>query len=167
MANVITCFRILCGLILLFCPTFSGRFYLFYLLGGISDVLDGMVARHLGTKTRLGARLDTAADSLFTVIVLIKVLRAVTVPRWMLLWIAVIAVVKCVNMIGGIVRLGHFAAEHSLLNKLCGGMLFAIPLCIGRFPWQPVAGLMILSCAVATVAAIEESIAVFTGKEIC
>ena len=167
MANAITCFRILCGLILLFCPTFSGRFSLFYLLGGVSDVLDGMAARHLGTETRLGARLDTAADSLFAVIVLIKVLRAVTIPLWMLLWIAAIDAVKGVNMIGGIVRLGHVAAEHSLLNKICGGMLFVIPLCIGHFPWQPVAVLMILGCAAATAAAIAESIAVFTGKEIC
>lgn len=62
MANLLTGSRILCALALLACPAFSGRFYLLYILGGITDVLDGMAARCLNAETELGARLDTAAD---------------------------------------------------------------------------------------------------------
>ncbi len=56
-ANIITGIRIVCAIALLFCPTFSSWFYIPYILGGISDVFDGIVARHFGKETKFGARL--------------------------------------------------------------------------------------------------------------
>ena len=166
MANIITGIRIVCALALLVCPTFSGWFYALYLLGGVSDVLDGFAARHLGTQTKRGAQLDTIADIVFTAVVLLKVVRTVKIPVWLIVWIACIAVIKCINIISGFVIHKRFVSEHTVLNKLCGGLLFAIPLCIGRFPRQPVAVLMILTCAVATIAAIQERYYIRRGKEI-
>lgn len=166
MANIITSFRIVCAVILLFCPTFSSGFTAFYLLGGVSDALDGVVARHFGHESALGARLDTAADTVFTAVVLIKVLRAVFIPRWLLLWIGGIALLKVINAVSGFRRSGHFVAEHTPLNKVCGLFLFAIPLCTGRFPWQNVAVLIILTCALATAAAVQEGHCIRAGKEI-
>ena len=165
-ANVVTCIRIICGVILLFCRPFSQRFYLVYMIGGLSDILDGFIARRLKTESELGARLDTIADIVFAIAVLVKVLNGVYVPLWLIIWIICIAVIKCVNIISGIVISGHFVTEHTLLNKACGVLLFAVPLCIGRFPWQPVAVLVILSCAVATAAAVQEGHYIRTGKEI-
>lgn len=166
MANGITCIRIICALSLLFCPTFSVWFYLLYLVGGVSDVFDGIAARHFGTETELGARLDTIADILFTVIVLIKVLRAVHIPQWLIIWAACIAVIKCVNVISGFVMHGHFVAEHTVMNKLCGILLFAFPLIIGRASWQASVIVCALICAAATFAALQERHYIRTGKEI-
>lgn len=166
MANVITCIRIACALSLLFCPTFSKCFYLLYIVGGASDVLDGIAARRLGTESKLGARLDTVADIVFTVTVLIKVLRAVYIPLWLSIWIVCIAVIKCVNIVSGLILFGHFVSEHTLMNKICGALLFAVPLCIGLFPWQAAAILMIVTCAAATFAAVQEGHYIRTGKEI-
>jgi hypothetical protein len=45
MANIITCFRILVSFALLFFPLHSVPFYSLYLTAGISDMVDGMVAR--------------------------------------------------------------------------------------------------------------------------
>ena len=45
MANALTGIRILCGIIILRFPAFSGCFFLFYLLGGFTDAIDGTVAR--------------------------------------------------------------------------------------------------------------------------
>ena len=45
MANALTFCRIICGLLLLGFPVFSPEFYGFYLLGGITDILDGAIAR--------------------------------------------------------------------------------------------------------------------------
>ena len=45
MANALTFFRIICGLILLIFTAFSPGFYVFYLLGGFTDMIDGTVAR--------------------------------------------------------------------------------------------------------------------------
>ena len=166
MANGITGVRIVCALALIFCPMFSKRFYVLYLLGSVSDVLDGIAARRFGKATKLGAQLDTIADVVFAAVVIVKTVRAVYVPKWIIIWIICIAAVKCVNAVSGFARKKRFVPEHTILNKLCGVLLFAIPLCIGRFPWQPVAVLLILTCAAATAAAVQEGYYIRTGKEI-
>ena len=165
MANILTLFRIVCAMLLLFCPVFSRGFSIFYILGGISDVLDGFVARHFGKETPLGARLDTIGDMAFTGVVLVKLWRTVFLPRWLQIWIACIGLVKGFNILSGFRRFGRFMAEHTPANKLCGVLLFAVPLCIGRFPWQPVAILIILCCAAASFAAIQEGHYIRKGKE--
>ena len=74
MANTITFFRIAASIVLLFCPVFSPAFYAFYIAAGLSDMLDGFVARKTDSVSKLGARLDTMADFVFVVVCLIKLL---------------------------------------------------------------------------------------------
>lgn len=166
MANCITGFRIVCALALAFVPSFSRGFYALYLLGGISDALDGTVARRFGEVTELGSRLDTIADMLFTLTVLLKMARAVYLPGWLLIWVGCIAAVKGVNIVSALLRYKRLIVEHTVANKLCGALLFAFPLYIGRFPWQSVAVLLIVSCTVATFAALQEGYLIRCGKEI-
>ena len=61
-ANIITGFRILCSIALLFCSPFSPPFYALYLVAGLTDMIDGLIARKTNTVSTFGARLDTAAD---------------------------------------------------------------------------------------------------------
>lgn len=166
MANFITCIRIVCAPVLIFCPTFSAWFYVFYFLGGISDVLDGIAARHFGKETKLGARLDTVADIVFFVTVIIKTVRAIYIPLWLIIWMICIAVIKCIGIISGFVIHKRFIAEHTLMNKISGVLLFAIPVCAGILPPRPVEAIIILTCAAATFAAIQEGHFIRTGKEI-
>jgi CDP-diacylglycerol--glycerol-3-phosphate 3-phosphatidyltransferase len=62
MANIITGFRVLISIALLFCPVFSPVFYILYLTVGLSDMIDGTIARKMNTVTEFGARFDTAFD---------------------------------------------------------------------------------------------------------
>lgn len=166
MANIITGIRIVCALSLIFCPTFSVPFYALYIIGGISDILDGMAARHFGKVTEFGAKLDTVADIIFTAVVLTKVMLSVHLPLWLIIWIICIAFIKCFGIIAGFVIHKRFLSEHTVMNKICGGLLFVVPLCISRFPWHPVTTLIILTCVAATFAAIEEGYYILSGKEI-
>ena len=165
-ADWITGIRILCALSLIFCPTFSGWFYALYIVGGVSDVLDGAVARHLAAETPFGAQLDTAADMAFTIVVIIKVVRAMALPVWLLLWTGGIAAIKCVNLISGWILYKRFVSEHTVMNKICGLLLFALPLCAGLLPRAPVVWLTGLSCVAATLAAVQEGHYIRTGKDI-
>lgn len=167
MANAITCIRIVCALCLVFCPTFSGWFFLFYVVGGISDVLDGMVARRLGTESTRGARLDTVADFAFLFVVLVKVLRAVPLPFWLIIWVICIAIIKCVNIVSGFIVTGHLISVHSVVNKVCGVLIFAIPMYVVQVPWRLAGILIILTCAATTFAALQEGYFIRAGKEIC
>ena len=56
MANTITLFRMAAGIVLLLCLVFSPAFYVFYIAAGLSDMLDGFVARKTDTVSELGAR---------------------------------------------------------------------------------------------------------------
>lgn len=166
MANIITGIRIVCSLALIFCPTFSIWFYGLYIIGGISDVMDGIVARAFKLESKLGATLDTIADIVFTVIVMIKVLQTITVPMWLIIWIVSIAIIKCINIVSGFVIHKRFISEHTVMNKICGVLLFVIPLCIGWLSWQMGAILIGITCAIATFAAIQEGYYIRIGKEI-
>ena len=166
MADVITGIRIVCALCLIACPPFSILFFVLYLIGGVSDVLDGIAARRLGKETKFGARFDTAADIVFTIVVILKTLPAIDIPAWVIVWIVCVAVIKAVNIVSGFVIRKHFAAEHTVPNKVCGVLLFTLPLCIGFLPGKSVTVLIVLTCAAATFAAIHEGHCIRTGKEI-
>lgn len=166
MANIITCIRIVCALALIFCPTFSVWFYVLYAVGGISDVLDGFAARFFGKETEFGARLDTVADAVFAVVVIVKTVRAVFVPTWLIIWTVCIATVKCVGVIIGFVRYKRFVSVHTVPNKICGIILFSAVLCIGIFPPKTAAVPITLTCVAATVAAAHEGYCIFTGKSV-
>ena len=64
-ANIITVCRILGSVGLLFCPVFSACFYGLYLFCGLTDMVDGAIARKTGAASTFGARLDTVTDVLF------------------------------------------------------------------------------------------------------
>ena len=153
MANRITGIRILCSLAILFCEAFSPAFYALYVTAGITDIIDGAVARKTNTVSAFGSRLDTAADFALAAVCLIKLLPALPVEPWLYLWIAVIAVLKGVNMVSGYVRQKKLPTVHSLLNKLTGALLFALPLTLRLVDFQCSA---VIVCAAATAAAMQE-----------
>ena len=99
MANILTEIRIICGLLILVFPAFSGWYYALYILGGITDAIDGTVARKLGKESDFGAKFDTAADFIFAISVVIKLVSALYVPVWLIIWIAIIIVIKIVKNI--------------------------------------------------------------------
>ena len=128
MANTITFFRIAASIVLLFCPVFSPAFYAFYIAAGLSDMLDGFVARKTDSVSKLGARLDTIADFLLVVVCLIKLLPILSLPAWLYIWIGIIALIKIVNIVSGFVVQKKLVAVHSVMNKATGVLLFLLPL---------------------------------------
>jgi phosphatidylglycerophosphate synthase len=55
------------------------------LMAGFSDLLDGLLARHRGQVTRLGALLDPVADKFFALTLAILVWRRELAPHYLLL----------------------------------------------------------------------------------
>ena len=77
MANVITGLRILVSMGLLFSPVFSPIFYGLYLVAGLSDIADGIIARKTNSVSEFGSRFDSIADFVFVAVCLIKILSIV------------------------------------------------------------------------------------------
>ena len=153
MANIITGFRVLISIALLFCPVFSPVFYMLYLIAGLSDMIDGTIARRMNTVSGFGARFDTAADFVFVVVCLIKLLSVINMPIWLWVWIVMIALIKILYIISGYIVQRKLVAVHSVMNKVTGVLLFILPL---TFSIIPLIYSAIPVCAVATFAAVQE-----------
>ena len=162
-ANIITGLRIPLSIALLPCPVFSPIFYALYLMAGVSDMIDGTIARKMNTVSEFGERLDTAADIVFVAVCLIKILPVISIPMWLILWIAVIALIKIINIISGYIVQRKLVAVHSVMNKVTGLLLFILPL---TFPIVPLKYLTIPVCAVATFAAVQEGHFIRTDPDI-
>ena len=131
----------------------SALFAAFYLLCGVTDVLDGFAARKLHTESEKGAMLDSAADLVFALVYAVKILPLLNVPFWIRIWTAVIAAAKitCVIMAGGKTR--RFSIGHSFGNKLTGLLLFLLPVSVRAADVRYGAA---FACIAATGAVIEE-----------
>ena len=151
--NIITASRMVFSAAILLCPVFSPAFWTLYIAAGLSDMLDGALARKFNAVSLTGERLDTAADVVFVAVCLIKLLPAVALPLWLLVWTGMIALIRIINVISGFVIRKEFVALHTAVGKLTGALLFAIPLTIGYIPLSCTGGIV---CAVATFAAIQE-----------
>lgn len=159
--NIITCFRILCSILLLLFPVFSLRFYVLYSLCGVSDIIDGAVARKTNSSSPFGSRLDTVADFIFVVAALIKVLPKIEIPLWLLIWIFVIFVIKIINLISGFYIKKRFVVAHTVMNKITGALLFILTFTVTIIELNYTAAAV---CFIATFSAIQEGHYIRTGK---
>ena len=161
-ANILTSFRILGSILLLFFPVFSLEFYSIYLLCGFSDMIDGTIARKTNSTSEFGSKLDTAADLVFVTVSLIKLLSTIHIPGWLWIWGGMIAVIKISNIIWGYVSEKQFISLHTVMNKVTGLLLFLLPFTL---PFVELKYSSIVVCSIATFSAIQEGVYIVTGCE--
>ena len=150
-ANIVTGFRIFGSVLLLFFPAFSIAFYITYILCGVSDMIDGTIARKTNSAGKFGSKLDTGADIIFIAACFIKILPIIDIPQWLWVWAALITLIKIGNIIWGFVSKKQFIALYTIANKITGLLLFLLPLTLSYTKYS-----FIVVCAVATFAAIYE-----------
>ena len=152
-ANLLTLCRIPLALGLLFTAPLSPLFFLFYTLAGITDMLDGPIARRSHTASRAGARLDSIADLVFLVAALSCLLPVLSLPGWTIRALVAIAVLRCTAWLVGFLKYRRFTALHTLANKLTGAALFCAPYLL---PWVDTDALCTALSLLAAVSAGEE-----------
>ncbi len=163
MANVITGLRILVSAVLVFCPVFSPIFYAMYLIAGLSDMADGIIARKTNSVSEFGSRFDSIADFVFVAVCLIKILPVMDIPIWLYVWTGVIFFVKIINIISGYAMHKRFIVLHTTMNKVTGVLLFILPLTLKIVPLN-YSGIPM--CSLATFVAVQEGHFIRTGKGI-
>ncbi len=91
---------------------------LVFAIAGISDGLDGFIARYFNQRTTLGAYLDPAADKLLLVSSFVALAVLDVIPAW----VAVIVIARDVIIVMGIAILALFQRPYeikpSLISKL-------------------------------------------------
>lgn len=157
--NALTILRIVLCVPLLFVEPLSIPFFVLYSICGVTDMLDGYLARKLKCASPAGARLDSVADFLLTAVLLFRLVPAMKLPIWLFGWIAGIALIKLCSLAANYIRYKQFAFLHTYANKAAGLLLFCLPF---GYPFLGVnAGTTL--CVIATLAALEELILCVTS----
>lgn len=138
-ANYISISRIIMSILLIITKTFSIPFYIIYIYSGLSDMVDGFVARKYNITSEIGAKIDSIADIVFILV----------------------AIVKICNIICGYVYYKKLTLPHTIMNKITGFILFIAPLIIQCIDLMIVE---ILICILATFSAIQEGHYIRTRK---
>ena len=89
-----------------------------FVIAGVTDALDGFLARQFDWRSDLGAFLDPAADKLLMISVLIWLVFAGLVP----LWLAVVLIGRDVVIVAGALGyralIGPFKGQASVVSKI-------------------------------------------------
>ena len=154
-ADILTLLRMVGTALLAALKPLSGGFFFLYALTGVTDVLDGWIARKTNTESDFGARLDSAADLLFYAVMLLRVFPALWQALPGSIWYAVafIVLVRLAAYLTAAVKYRRFASLHTYLNKFTGFAVFLIPFWLltdyaPAFCWS--------ASAVAMVSSLEE-----------
>ena len=149
--NIITALRIVGSIGLLFCNVAGWQFWTLYVFCGISDMIDGWLARKLQAESKTGSVLDSIADLSFVACCAIQLLPILSIPSWLWIWAEIIVIIKIVNQISSLIIIKKFCFPHTIANKLTGFLLF---LTVPTISWHiiPIA----IAALIATFAALHE-----------
>ena len=129
LANISTSTRILRTLCLIFLTPLTLPFFVVYIWCGLSDVLDGFVARKLRIISSFGSKLDSVSDLLFYTVMMLKIWSFLREGLPQYVWILIYTVLGirflCYVYVG--IRDHRFTSRHTILNKINGGLMFLLP----------------------------------------
>ena len=160
-ANYISISRAIMSIILLIPETFSIAFYIIYIYCGISDMLDGFIARISKSEREIGAKLDSVSDIVFAIVATIKILPSLNLTNEIIVWLAFIIFIKIVNVISSYIYYKKIALPHTTLNRITGFILFITPFMIDIISLKV---FEFIICCVATFAAVQEGYYIRTRK---
>lgn len=161
--NIISSFRIIFSVTLVFVKPLGIVFYAIYIICGLSDMVDGLIARRMGTTSTLGERLDSIADIIMIGALIIVIYPILDPAAEILIWIISIGIIRLSSMFVAFIRYKTFSMLHTYGNKITGIGLFIFPILI---PFIDTTVLMYIICVVASMSAIEELIIQLTSNQL-
>ncbi len=118
---------------------FDGRYglsLLLILVAGLSDALDGYLARRFDWRTRLGGLLDPAADKLL----MVSVFVTLSWLGWVPVWFTAVVVGRDLVIVGGIVAYQNLVApvhgDPTMTSKLNTVLQIAFALLVITHAWR-------------------------------
>ena len=127
--NLLTGLRIALSAALLLLFTHKTAFLIVYLACGLTDALDGFIARKYGWQSRLGSLLDSIADvCMFGAVIWALVVWMGGVASLVLVLVLAVTAIRVAALVIARVRFGRFAILHTIGNKITGALLFLYPI---------------------------------------
>ena len=127
--NIITSIRIIGAIIIFFLEPFTLEFYLVYGICGVSDALDGFVARKFHLESKFGSVLDSASDIIFLGVMGFKIFPTLMelLDTWCWFMIGIPVFLQVVGYIICAIKYKKFSAMHTYANKVMSAAIFCFP----------------------------------------
>ena len=122
--NYISISRLIMAILLLFPETFSITFYMIYICCGLSDILDGFLARKYKITSELGAKLDSIADIVFVFVSFFKIIPIIEITAEIIIWTSIIVLIRLFNIVSSYILYSKLMLLHTNANKFTGVLLF-------------------------------------------
>lgn len=156
--NALSCIRVPLSLLLLLTIDNKILFLSLYMMCGLSDLADGVIARKMNCVTAVGAKLDSVADIVFSMVSIYLIFSQTNLISSLYLSICVLLVsgLRIVNILIVKVKFRQWNVTHTISNKVTGLALFLIlPI---YFTWGSVPTAIVVICtALAFISSIEET----------
>lgn len=130
---------------------------LLFLFAGVTDVVDGYLAKQFGWRTRLGALLDPIADKLLIAGLFVTLVYTGDIP----FWLAAVVIIRDAVIIAGATfyhfLIGPVDGEPTRVSKLNTALeLLFVLLVLGRaaFDWPPLASITVVGAGVLVTVVI-------------
>jgi cardiolipin synthase len=152
LANRLTILRILMtpAIVILLLYKYTAAAFILFVLAGVTDGLDGFVARSRGQRTALGMVLDPLADKLLLMSAVIVLTILKELPRWF----TIIIVSRDLILIGGSIILYMFLGKISMppswLGKTTTGFQIATVLLVMLDNFVPTLRSVVMPVALLT-----------------
>jgi CDP-diacylglycerol--glycerol-3-phosphate 3-phosphatidyltransferase len=160
--NILSIIRILISISLFFFFENFALFLFFYLLAGLTDILDGYTARKLNAKSTLGAKLDSIGDLVFyAVLISYLVLEHREILKPYLFFIILVLLFRVINIVFGYAKYKRLIMIHTIANKLTGFLIFLLPIII----WFDRKELFVAILIVALLSPIEEFLIILRSRK--
>ena len=162
--DIITLTRIPLSLSLLFFQHNSVAFIIIYSLCGLSDVLDGYVARKMNLQSVLGAKLDSISDFIMYMIIII----ILCLWNWyditpFVSALILITLIRGVNI--GIIycKFQQLGVVHTIGNKFVGLLVYSIPL---LYLFTGSIDFLWIVLSITLLVSLEETVILFQMREL-
>ena len=127
--NIITSIRIIGAIVIFFLEPFSLAFYIVYGLCGVSDALDGFVARKFHLESKIGSILDSASDLIFLGVMGFKIFPTLIelLDTWCWFMIGIPVFLQVLGYFICAIKFKKFSAIHTYANKVMSAAIFFFP----------------------------------------
>ncbi|MHC5226735.1 CDP-alcohol phosphatidyltransferase family protein [Enterococcus sp. LJL99] len=163
--NFLSVLRIFLSITLLMISESEPLWFIIYFICGLTDMLDGWIARRFNHTSKLGSTLDSIGDFIFVVVVLVKFLLTQPFTSLMIIVICLLFFIKSISIIYGWIKFKSIPLLHTLANKLAGFAVFLfVPFYLVSNNVQPY--LVLLLSGITLFSSLEELALLITSKEL-
>lgn len=164
--NTLSLFRIFLAISLLGVWHQPFVFIMVYVMCGLTDIIDGYLARKLNVASKFGSMLDSLGDMMFFSIISFWVIfkSNMTLTRIMVIVLILIVFIRGLNLMITKIRFDRLSIMHTILNKATGGIFFLfIPFLVANHRFSLIVSMVLLF--VALISSIEETLILLGSTE--